>query len=359
VRKSRLFAAAGLTSLAVVLAACGTSTLGSQGASQQQRPAARATVLASIAAVKTASYRFTLQLAMSGLGQALSSMGSAPGSTPPASDLSINGSGEFSASQDAIEMTIGGAMTSLVGVPGAALQEIVFTRTGVIYVRLPASPGASVKWFEVSAGSGSEAAAITSLLKSLGSVSPSSYLSTFGQAITSVRAIGTANVEGTSTTEYAVTENLRSVMDKMMSNGLVGNLGSALSGRSGLGVQKFTQTFEAALNAMPATLTIDIYLDGAGHLRRLSVTIPLGAMFAALFSGLGSSGAGISSVSQSEMATIQRAFSLVSESFTMDLTSYAGDIHISAPPASEVTQSDPLAGQGSSASASASSSFAS
>jgi hypothetical protein len=347
--KSRLLGAAGLTSLALILAACGTATIGSQGASHQQRSAS-ATVLASMSAVKTSSYHFVMQVDMRGFGQALSSMGS----TAIPDDLSTNGSGEFSGAQDAIEVSVGGSMMSLMSNKSAAqMQEIVFLSTGVVYLELPASLGGSSKWVEVSSGKGSSGGEIGSLLSSLSSASPIGYLSAFDQDITSVRAIGTAQVDGTSTTEYALVENLRSIMDGMSSSGVVGALGNLLSGGSGVAGQQYTQDLDAALRAMPPTITIDAYLDGAAHLRRLSLTMPLGAMFTALMSHLASSEAGVSGPSQSQIAAIEKAFSHLSESFTMDLT-YAGAIHISAPSASEISTSDPLAGLGVSGSASAS-----
>lgn len=310
--KSRVSGIAGLVALAAGVAACGTATLGSAAPPSQAAPSPRAVVLASMGQVKTASYHFTMDLSITGLGS----------SGLPAVE-SFTESGAVSGSQHALEAMVASPLLASATL-GGSIRIIAFYQSGTFYVSLP-SGNHGGKWYEMSGGSGSSG----SVFAALSEDSPYGYIGNVNGAVTSSKEVGTATIDGVVTTEYAVSENLRSLLAKVMSSGAVGDLANSLGSASA--GQTFSRALTAALKALPPELTIHMYVDGSGHLRRLSLSIPLGSMFGALLS----SAAGIP---QAELSKMRAAFANVHESVTMDLTDYGAPVHVSAPPASEVVK---------------------
>jgi hypothetical protein len=340
--KPHVLGAAGAAALALGLAACGSGTIGSQQAAPPaQTP--RAAVLASMAQVKTSSYRFTMRLDIAGLGHALAGLGggtTGSGGAGAGGDFALHGSGAFSGAQRALQaqLSVGSAAT---------VREILFFGTGTYYLSISALPG---KWYELSA-SDPALGKLGSLFGSLGDGSPAGYIDTL-KAVTGVRKVGTTTIGGTIVTHYAVTENLRAALDKVLSSGFASSLASSFGAGGALGGAAFSHALDQALKAMPPTLTFDVYVDPAGHLRRLAVSIPLGPMFSAMFQGLAGSlgeaagGSGVSSVSGptgGELEMLGHIFQGVHEDVTMDLSDYGAALHIAAPPASEVVKGVPSA----------------
>lgn len=309
--KSHLFRAGALL-VPALAAACGTGTAVRQGAPPPATP--RAAVLASMQQVQATSYRFTMQLTMTGFGPAMGSEGSA---------YSFGERGAYSAGQRALEATV------TIPLPksssgGHPIREVVFLRTGTAYVSTAAG-----RWYELTGANGG----FGSLLGSLNGESPSGYVGTMSAAVTGASRVGTATVDGVTTTEYAVTENLRTVLDKLLSGGFAGQIaksfgvGSAAAGRS------FSQGLAAALKAMPPDITFHVYLDSAGHLRRFTLSLPVGPVFTAVFSGLG--------LESAETTLLKSAFEHVQEQVTMDLSGWGVPVRVTPPPASEVTKGVP------------------
>lgn len=345
--KPRAAAITGLAALTLGLAACGTGTLDSQTSGQSATP--KAAVLAAVSQMKSSSYRFAMRLVISGLGQATSSLGGSGG----ASSETITGAGAYSAPQQAVEMTLN---TGLAGSASTStVDEIVFERTGKAYMRV-AGGALADKWYQLDVGSLGQ---LQSMFSSLGG-GPGAYLGGVSDAIVSVQRVGTAEVAGVATTEYAVTENLHAYLSKVLgSNVLSGLFSSLLSGSGMTSAEKsaMTNAINAALAAMPQEMTLDTWLDGAGHLRRMTVTLPLGALMSAMFSALSKSvGAGMTGVTGGSLSMIDSAFAHMSETMTLVVTQVGGAVDIVAPAASQILPGSPLISSSASASGSASAS---
>lgn len=318
-RRSHLVRAAALL-VPAVAAACGTGTVAKQGGASAPSP--RAAVLASLQHVQGTSYHFTMHLSMTGLGSAGGALNDA-----------FTETGAYSAGQRALDATI--SSSQLKSNAGEAFRAIFFLRSNTAYISLAAGG----KWYEIS-GAGTGLAGFGSLIGSFDSDSPLGYLGTVNGAVTGVRPVGTKTVDGVTTTEYAVSENLRSVLDKLLSSGAAAQIAKSFGAKSA-GAAAFSKALTAALKALPPDLTFQVYLDAAGHLRRLSISIPLGPMFTAIFSG-------VSGVPAGEASMLKGMFANVQEALTMDLTDYGAAVHVTAPPASQVVHGAPPAASGSS-----------
>jgi hypothetical protein len=322
--KTQLFRAGALL-LPALAAACGTGTAVMEGAPP---PSPRAAVLASMQQVQGTSYRFTMRLTMTGFGSAMGG---------DASAYAFSESGAYSAGQRALDATVTSPLLKSAKL-GSGIREIVFLGTRTVYVSIGSGAGAG-KWYEVTS-SGAGAAGFGALLGSLDEDSPLGYVGTVNGALTGARRVGTATIDGVTTTEYAVTENLRKVLGKLVSSGFAGQIAKSFAGGSPVDGQAFSKGLTAALKSMPQDLTFQAYLDAGGHLRRLSLGVPIGAMFTAVFSGLG--------LASGDLSLLTGTFGHVLEHVTMDLSDYGASVHIAPPPASEVVKGLPPGASGSS-----------
>lgn len=339
----RLRAAAAGAAACLLLAACGSATVGGTGTATRLGTG-EAAVLAAVKSTSTSSYRFSASVTVAGLsGGGLSALGSlASGGSGDETTMA----GEFSAPQHAVEISLSlGAGTSA----GAqSIEEIALLASGDVYLRM--SLGGPAKWYEVSGSS--ELGEVESALSQFGG-SPQAYLANIAPGIVSVQVAGHPTLGGVATTEYLVTENARELVRKLLSGTLGDDLSQLLTGSSSVPakdaktLQQLRTALTDAFDALPATLALQLWVDGAGHPRQVEMSIPIGKLMAAMFTAVvkaipaisegitgasGSSGAGLSQALSSIAAEVAGA----SETLQMGFSGFGGDIRIAVPPASQV-----------------------
>lgn len=181
-----------------------------------------------------------------------------------AGTFSLNGSGYVSGGfrEAELKLTVGASGTALPH--GLTLEERM--THGALYISSPALtaklPGGK-HWVEV------DLAAIEKLTG--GAPSPSSLTDAGGSAqsylaylkhVDGVRDLGHELIRGTATTRYAGTVNLQAVLES--------KLGRTADGRSLLGKMS-----AAGLKFAPAP--VEVWIDGHGRLRRMSIDLTLSA----------------------------------------------------------------------------------
>jgi hypothetical protein len=285
--------------LALALAACGggsakpasnTTRARTRTTSPTSSVAGRKIVLTSItttAAAKTA--RTDVEVKMSGV--------SANGSKG-AFTISATGVAEFGSGDSQTTMTIDGPVGKIAG------DEFeVRTLDGVVYVRVPAGldvPGADGKpWVAVTPSAGS--ADTTSPFGLSGQTDPTKVLAYLEKVSDDVQVVGSEQVRGVDTTHYHATLSLAKTIDEN-------------SDKVPAGLRDSIKSLAGLFGNMPA----DVWIDGDGRLRRLSLEIDLGAMFRGF-----------------ETTGTTTADNLVITE-TMDLYDFGTPVHVEAPPADQV-----------------------
>ena len=319
-RRARALALAVVAGAA--LSACGTGTLNAQ-------PSGSPGVLAALSSAEHASsYRFSMAVAVTGFGAAAAALGAPAG--PAGNSFVVRADGAVSSSQDAMSMTMGvPRLSTSVG----ALDEhlIVFLRTGVAYVSLSGGslPGKTGKpWMKIS---GIDFASLTG---GTGVMSPAQYLQSISAYAASEQRLGTVELAGQATTEYAISVDTKKVMQRMLSKGAFADLMKNLQG----GASGYPAgMLQGALDALPPTLQFLAYVNQSGSLNRLVATFPIGQVLGALFGQIAKMGAtGSSTLTQAQLNQMVQAFSGLSETVTMDFRDYGSAVDIVAPPADEV-----------------------
>lgn len=343
-------AAVAAAAVALMATGCGNIvlTIGGNGAGSPValQGSLRHELLGAIGTVAHQSYDFTMNSSMSGMSGAMQSQ--------LGSSFGVDATGEYSASQDAMRMTESvSALSGLLGStgggsssPGASATVLVFLKSAEMYISMQGIPGANlppgVKWVEVNNG----------LLSSLSRADPADYLNAVAPFVESVKTVGPAVVDGVQTTELAVTENLREMTAKLYGSTLPGLeklLGSSLPSSVASMLGPLMRT---AVNALPATVVDQVWLDAQGRLRRLQVSMPVGQILESVVSQLfatvgsigGSSGA-LGSSGQAALQQIAQMFANMTMTMEMTLSGYGTTVDIARPPASEVQSLSSITGQ--------------
>ncbi len=328
------------TAAAVALAGCGSIALpGSNGAQQQAvlHGTPKQALLAAMSSTRHQSYDFTLEATMSGLGGAAAALGSS---------LGADATGTFSAPQDAIRMQEAVTSGSAQGILGSLTSGgkspsnvkttiLLFLKTGSAYVSVQGLGTALPKpWIKENLGA----------FSGLSDSDPSSYLNSVAPYVVSTKTVGRAVIDGTQTTELAVTENARAMIEKALGSGLGSQIDSLMGGSTGGNsmAPEVVSWIKSAFQALPPSLVLHVWIDSQDRLRQVQMSLPLGpffqSLFSHLFSAIGNSGGdGISgSTGVSGLQPIVHSFENMSMSMTMTLSRYGIAAHITPPPAGEV-----------------------
>jgi hypothetical protein len=235
------------------------------------------------------------------------------GGVTGASGYHLTGSGGADTVHGTSSFTVNlGPLASLLGgaTGGAKIPTtvgIVSTKTAV-YVHAPSvasqvKPGA--EWLKFTAS-----AIPSSVTKSvnpgaLSSVNPQKALAALSASI-SVHKLGTTTVRGTSTTHYSVTISATKLVAALPKSQQAGEA-------------------KALKQAGVTTIPVQVYIDGSGYVRRISVALS----HLKLSTGSGSGSAGQSG----------------SVSVLVDLFNFGAHVHVAAPPASKTVSGDKLVSQ--------------
>lgn len=282
--------------MAAVLAACG----GSSSSSSAQPPATTRSgsqiVLASVQTTAAAkSARETMTITTKGVG-------------PVSFSMAANGVVDFTTGNSEFKADLGGNMASFL--PGGLEMRVV---DKVVYVKMPSSIGGlfggsgGEQWLSVDttkAGGGSNAFA------NLGQSDPTQALGALGRVSDDVKEVGTATVRGVETKHYTATLDFAKAIDNAEVPKALRNKAKGL--------------FGSAANLPP--VPVDVYVDGDGHLRRMTLDMDLGSFAAG--------------------ATGATGVSLPTMSMTLDLYDFGAPVNVQAPPADQIVKLPSLGGMG-------------
>jgi hypothetical protein len=284
VRHSRV---AMVVASALVLASCGSAGGSSDSVTKSTVPVSRKIVLTSItttAAAKTA--RIDLQMKMTG-----GSKGSF--------DVTGEGVADFGSGDSDVTMQFDGPIGTVTG-DGFEIRSV----DGTVYMRVPSTLHAPLTedkpWIAVDAPSGSNA---FSSPFALGSQSdPTKALAYLEKVSSDVREVGSESIRGVDTTHYTATVDL----------------GKALEQNKDVpsGLRDSVKELAGLFGNIPA----DVWIDGDGRLRRLSLQLDLSEMFRG-FGPSGSTGADHVVITE-----------------TLDLYDFGTPVNVEAPPADQVTR---------------------
>lgn len=293
--RGRLARGAGVLALAgvaTVAVACSSSSANGPGTSSTSAPASAATAL--LAAARTSldagSARVSLDVSVSGSGIGAQQ---------------ITGSGAFDYATHDATLTLD--IPQLAQVLGGGTLHVVVAN-GTAYVQLPSSvPVDGGKWVSepVSSLGGS-----SSVLGGSAPGDPSELLSALEAAGAQVTEVGTTQIQGTSVTEYAVQVDL-----------------AKLAAAAPSGVRE-SDVAQAEQELGSSTLPLKVWVDGAGRVRRVSMSLTVTPNA----SSTGSSG----------------PTGPVSLDMVIDISDDGVPVQVTAPPASEVVPSSALSGASSS-----------
>ena len=268
---------------AVVLTACGSTGGSSNSVTKTTVPVSRKVVLASItttAAAKTA--RIDLEVGVSG---------------DTAARMTAEGVVDFGTGDSQLTMHMDTPL-------GSAVNGEIEMRSvdGVAYIRLPAGlPGVpdSKPWLAVDTsklgGSGGSAFGFT------GEADPTKALAYLETVSSDVREVGSETIRGADTTRYRATLDLAKSVD---------------GANVPQGLRDTMKQFAGLFGTIPA----DVWIDGDGRLRRMSLTLDLGQMFRGIFGETGS----------------KAGNAVITES--LDFYDFGTPVHVEAPPADQVSQ---------------------
>ena len=136
----------------------------------------------------------------------------------------------------------------------------------VVYVSVPGRTG-DTRWFSVDAG---KVGSSSNLVPGLGQSDPSQFLASLETISDNVKKVGSEMVRGTETTHYRASLDLGKALDQS-------KIPPQLRGAE--------KQFLGSNGATP-TMPVDVFVDADGYVRRISLDLDLGAMFA----GLGGTG---------------------------------------------------------------------
>ncbi len=236
-----------LLATAVTLAVGGSSALAARAA-QPPLPGVAKTA-------KATSFRFSFSLAASGGGQLL------PGGKP----LALRGTGAVDVKRSAsqIKINLGALAAALGGATGGAqvpsTVEVIVLKDA-LYVRFPAlaqqvAPGA--EWLRLDLSKVPQTTTGGINPRDLGRVSPQALLAALQKAV-KVRKLGSGTVRGVPATHYRATVDLAAIVSVLPK----ADRAEALKALR-----------EAGLKQLP----VDVWVDGAGYLRRLVLAVKLKA----------------------------------------------------------------------------------
>ncbi len=285
--KSRIVVAS--LAVALIAGACGSG--GSKGAGGS---GAQGTSAVALTASKATSAAKTAKVSI----QATSS-GTAPGTAPSA----ISGDGVISFNPSAADLAVkvptGGTLT--IRVVGQILYLMVPPQAG--------QPASQKPWIEINLNQAAQSKLGTSFssLSPSGSVNPADVLG-YLQGVSQLTKVGTEAIQGVQTTHYRGTVSL----DK---------LAGRLSGQA----KSAYRQIEAKLHT--TTVPIELWVDSRGRAVQVRTQVPEPATTTTTASGASST----SRSSTTAPATIGTVTT------TVDYSDFGVPVHVSAPPASQVT----------------------
>jgi hypothetical protein len=229
------------------------------------------------------------------------------GSGALAFSLTGNGVVDFATGNSEFKADLGGPSASFL--PGGLEMRVV---DKVAYVKLPASIGGlfggsgGEHWLSVNAKAGGGSNAFSNL----GQSDPTQVLGALERVSDDVKEVGTATVRGVETKHYTATIDFGKAIDNTKVPKAFRDKTKGLFGSG------------AKMPAVP----VDVYIDGDGHLRRMTLDMDLGSF------GAGATGA--------------TGVSLPTLSMTLDLYDFGTPVNVQAPPANEIVQLPKLGGMG-------------
>jgi hypothetical protein len=236
------------------------------------------------------------------------SMTISTGSGPMAFSMTTNGAIDFATGNSEFKSELGGPLASFLS--GGLEMRVV---DGVVYMKLPASigglfggSGGGDQWLSITpkAGGGSNP------FSNLGQSDPTQVLGALERVSDDVKEVGTATVRGVETKHYTATIDFAKAIDNAKIPKALRGKADGLFGNG------------AKLPAVP----VDVYLDGDGHLRRMTLDMDLGSF------ATGASGAS--------------GVTLPTISMTLDLYDFGSPVSVQAPPANEIVQLPKLGAMG-------------
>ena len=286
-----------VVAVALGLTACGSGVSTSDSVTKTTVPVSRKIVLTSItttAAARTA--RIDLQMKMSG-----DSMGSF--------DVTGEGLTDFASGNTDMTMRFDGPIGMEMG-DGFEIRGV----DGTVYMRMPAAlqiPLTEDKpWIAVDVPSDSNS--FTSPFALGSQTDPTKALAYLEKVSNDVRAVGSEQVRGVDTTHYTATLDLGKAIDA--DNSVLPP-----------GVRDNMKELAGLFGDIPA----DVWIDGDGRLRRMTLQLDLGEMFRGL----------------DPSAAAGSDHFVITE--TVDLFDFGTPVHVEAPPADQVTRMPSLGDLGS------------
>jgi hypothetical protein len=282
---------------ALGLAACGSAGGSSNTVTKATVPVSRKIVLTSIvttAAAKTARVELTMKMDAGSKGTF---------------DVTGDGLTDFGSGDSDLTMQFDGPIGALMA-DGFDVRSV----DGTVYMRIPSTLGTPLTggkpWIAVDVPS--HGSSVGSPF-ALGSESdPTKALAYLEKVSNDVRAVGSEQVRGVDTTHYTATLDLGKAVDADNSD-------------LPAGVRDNMKELAGLFGDIPA----DVWIDGDGRLRRMTLQLDLGEMFRGL---------------DPSAATGSDHF-VITE--TVDLFDFGTPVHVEAPPADQVTRMPSLGDLGS------------
>jgi hypothetical protein len=276
---------------AVVLTACGSAGGSSNSATKTTVPVSRKIVLTSImttAAAKTA--RVEIEAKVSGAG--------------PVDSFTVNGDGavDFGSGDSQLTMTFGGQVGSMLGGDGIEFRMV----DGVGYMRMPSGLGilrpGGKPWVAIDNSSMGGAPSSASPFGLGDQTDPTKALAYLEAVSNEIHEVGPEQIRGVDTTHYSATLDLTKAIND--------------NANVPPGLRESMKELAGLFGDIPA----NVWIDGDGRLRRMSLTLDVGHMFR----GLETNG------------TTPADNLVVTE--TLDFYDFGTPVHVEAPPADQVSQ---------------------